>query len=284
MLSNKLIAYAHLMRWHRPIGTLLLLWPTLWALWIATAGHPPLKLVLIFIAGTFVMRSAGCIINDFADRNFDGLVTRTKSRPLVTGAVSVKEALVLFGLLGIIAFLLVLQLNLLTVALALVGLVLAIIYPFMKRFTHWPQLVLGMAFAWSIPMAFSAALNQLPAITWWIYAAGVIWPLMYDTQYAMTDRQDDLQIGLKSTAIVFGRYDRIIILLLQLVVLGLLCCIGSNLHLDLLFFLGLLAAIALFGYQQYLIKEREPAKCFKAFLNNQWVGLVIFLGIVASYT
>lgn len=275
--------YIELMRLHRPIGSLLLLWPTLWALWFASAGRPSLKLLIVFTAGVLVMRSAGCVINDLADRRFDGFVARTKMRPLVTGQVTVKQALVLFVLLCAVALLLVLQLNGFTLLLSIVALGLASIYPFMKRFTHWPQLILGMAFAWGIPMAFAATLNHLPAIAWWIYAVGVIWPLAYDTQYAMTDRQDDLQIGIKSTAILFGRYDRLIIAALQLMVLGLMSFIGCELGLNKLFFISLGVAALLFAYQQYLTKERHPALCFKAFLNNQWVGFIIFAGIVASY-
>ena len=275
--------YIELMRLHRPIGSLLLLWPTLWALWFAGEGQPSVKLLIVFTMGVWVMRSAGCVINDLADRHFDGFVARTKMRPLVTGQVTVKQALVLFGLLCAVALLLVLQLNGFTLLLSIVALGLAIIYPFMKRFTHWPQLVLGMAFAWGIPMAFAATLNHLPAITWWLYAVGVIWPLAYDTQYAMTDRQDDLQIGIKSTAILFGRYDRLMIAVLQLMVIGLMGLIGVKLELNSWFFMSLGVAALLFGYQQYLTKDKDPALCFKAFLNNQWVGFIIFIGIVASY-
>ena len=275
--------YIELMRLHRPIGSLLLLWPTLWALWFAGEGQPSVKLLIVFTMGVWVMRSAGCVINDLADRHFDGFVARTKMRPLVTGQVTVKQALVLFGLLCAVALLLVLQLNGFTLLLSIVALGLAIIYPFMKRFTHWPQLVLGMAFAWGSPMAFAATLNHLPAITWWLYAVGVIWPLAYDTQYAMTDRQDDLQIGIKSTAILFGRYDRLMIAVLQLMVIGLMGLIGVKLELNSWFFMSLGVAALLFGYQQYLTKDKDPALCFKAFLNNQWVGFIIFIGIVASY-
>lgn len=283
MLKNKLRAYCQLMRWHRPIGSLLLLWPTLWALWIAGNGHPSLEIIVIFIAGVFVMRSAGCVINDIADRHIDGFVKRTKLRPLVTGQVSLREALLLFAMLCGIALVLVLQLNIFTVLLSGIGLVLATIYPFMKRITYWPQLVLGMAFAWSIPMVFAAVLDQLPSITWWLFAAGVLWPFAYDTQYAMADREDDVQIGIKSTAILFGQYDRAIILLIQLLVLGILCYIGITLPLKTWFYVGLCLAILLFAYQHYLIKDRNPELCFKAFLNNQWVGLIVFVGIVVSY-
>lgn len=280
---KKLAAYAELMRLHRPIGSLLLLWPSLWALWIAGNGRPPLKILLIFIAGVWVMRSAGCVINDIADRHFDGFIERTKQRPLVTGRVSLTEALVLFGLLILLAFGLVLQLNPLTRSLAIIGLLLAVIYPFMKRFTYWPQLVLGMAFAWAVPMAFAATINQLPNITWGLYLISVLWPLAYDTQYAMTDRADDLQVGIKSTAILFGAWDNVIIVCIQAVVLLLLVAIGVVLQLQAVFFAALLIAAVLFYYQHRLTKHRIPKQCFKAFVNNQWVGLVICLGLLANY-
>jgi 4-hydroxybenzoate polyprenyltransferase len=279
----KLRAYLELMRLHRPIGSLLLLWPTLWALWIASEGHPSLKLIVIFVAGVFCMRSAGCVINDIADRNLDGFVSRTKNRPLVTGQVKLKQALVLFCMLCAMSLLLVIQLNLLTIALSTIALALAVIYPFMKRFTYWPQVVLGMAFAWAIPMVFAATLTKIPPITWLVYAIGVIWPLAYDTQYAMTDREDDIKIGIKSTAIIFGRYDRGIILVLQLLILVLLGYLGFYLRLNSWFYLALGLVTLLFCYQQYLIKDRDPALCFRAFLNNNWVGLIIFLGIGLSF-
>jgi 4-hydroxybenzoate polyprenyltransferase len=281
-LLSKLRAYAELMRWHKPIGSLLLLWPTLWALWLANAGHPPIKRVLIFCAGVFIMRSAGCIINDVADRHFDGSVQRTKTRPLVTGRASVKEALLLFSLLCLLALFLVIQLNRFTIMLSCVGLLLATIYPFTKRITYWPQLVLGLAFSWSIPLVFAATYNYVPSVAWWLFATAVIWPLAYDTQYAMVDREDDLAIGIKSTAILFGAHVRLIIAVLQLAMLLSLFILGLKLRLSTSYFIGLLLAAFLFGYQSWLIKVRMPASCFKAFLNNQWVGLIVWLGIVFS--
>lgn len=282
-LKPKLIAYAQLMRLHRPIGILLLLWPTLWALWIAGAGHPSLKNVIIFVLGTAIMRSAGCVINDIADRKFDGLVARTKMRPLITGAVTVKSALILFFILLACAFILVLMLNRLAILLAFVGAAVAIIYPFTKRITHLPQLVLGVAFAWGIPMAFAAEQNAIPSVAWFIFFITWLWIIVYDTEYAMTDRADDIGIGIKSTAILFGKYDRLIIGLIQLTILFLLFVLGLFLSFGAFYYLALFFGALLFLYHQYLIKDREPAKCFKAFLNNSWFGMVIFFGIALSY-
>ena len=274
--------YLLLMRLHRPIGILLLLWPTLWALWIAGQGHPDLKVLIIFILGVVVMRSAGCVINDIADRNFDGHVERTKNRPLVTGQVSLREAVILFLLLCIVALLLVLQLNVFTIKLSFIGLALAIIYPFTKRYIYWPQFVLGLAFAWGVPMAFAAQLNTIPVIAWWVFLAAVLWPIAYDTMYAMADREDDKLIGIKSTALLFGQYDRLIIGFIQVLVLLLLLFIGWQLKLNFIYFISLLIALILVGYQQFLIKNREPKQCFRAFLNNNWFGLVVFLGFFIS--
>lgn len=280
---KKIIHYAHLMRLHKPIGTFLLLWPTLWALWIAADGTPDLKIVIIFMAGVLIMRSAGDVINDLADRHFDGHVNRTKDRPLVTGSVTVKEAVVIFSVLCVIALCLVLQLNLFTIVLSVIGLILAIVYPFTKRITYWPQLILGFAYAWGVPMAFSAQTNSLPLIAWILYATAILWTLAYDTFYAMVDRADDLRIGIKSTAILFGRNDRLIVGIIQLLVLLLLMGIGYWLRFKLIYFISLLLATALIIYQQYLVKDRDPQKCFQAFLNNNWVGLIIFLGIFFNY-
>lgn len=278
-MSSKITAYLKLMRFHRPIGIWLLLWPTLWALWIAADGIPNLKILIIFILGTVVMRSAGCVINDFADRKFDGLVARTKDRPLVSGQVSVRETLVLFLILCVMALILVLQLNLFAIKLAVIGLLLAIIYPFTKRFTYWPQLFLGAAFAWAVPIAFAAQTNQMPTIAWWIFAVAVLWPLAYDTMYAMADRADDKKIGIKSTAILFEKHDKLIIGAIQALILILLITIGIKTNLNFIYYLSLLVAASLFIYQQYLMKDNNPQKCFKAFLNNNWVGIVIFIGI-----
>ena len=278
-LLEHFFSYIRLMRLNKPIGIFLLLWPTLWALWIAGQDRPDLKIVLIFIAGVILMRSAGCIINDVADRNFDGHVTRTRERPLVTGAVTIKGALILFTSLVLIAFLLVLQLNTLTIALSFVAVALAIVYPFVKRFSYLPQLVLGAAFAWSVPMAFAAQTNSVPALAWLVYLIALLLPVMYDTIYAMVDREDDVHAGVKSTAILFGKYDVYIVGVLQIIVILLLLLLGMILHFGVVFYIAIFFASLLFIYQQYLIRERVPAKCFKAFLNNNWVGLVIFIGI-----
>lgn len=276
-------AYARLMRLHRPIGAFLLLWPTLWALWLACHGRPTPKLFAIFVAGTFVMRAAGCIINDYADRGFDPHVTRTRERPLATGEVSVYEALVLFALLGLIAFGLVLTLNMLCLELAIVGLALAVSYPFMKRYTYMPQPYLGLAFGWGIPMAYAAATGQVPGEAWLIFIANILWATVYDTLYAMVDRRDDLKIGIKSTAILFGDMDRTIIGVLQALLVLNLVLVGTRLQLGAAYFIGLGFATCFALYQQYLIRKREPEKCFQAFLNNNWFGAAVFSGILLNY-
>ncbi len=279
----KLNALLQLIRFDKPIGTLLLLWPTLWALWIAAGGVPDGKLLLVFVAGTFVMRSAGCVINDLADRNMDGAVARTRGRPLVTGAVSVGEAVALFVVLMGIALVLVLQTNQLTVLLSLAGAALAACYPFMKRFTHLPQVVLGVAFSWGIPMAFAAQLGELPPALWAIFCGNLLWIIAYDTQYAMADRDDDLLIGIKSSAILFGRYDRFIIACLQILSLLSLYLAGVAFDLGPAYQIALVAVACLFTYHQYLIRDRDRDACFQAFLHNRWVGLVIFAGIALHY-
>ena len=280
---ERLRAYALLVRFHRPIGSLLLLWPALWALWLAGEGQPPWSVVLIFIAGVFLMRSAGCAINDYADRDWDGLVRRTRERPLATGLVSPREALGVFLVLSLVAFLVALPLNWLTIALSPVALGLAALYPFMKRFTHWPQVFLGAAFGWAVPMSYTAVLGTIPLQGWLLFLAALIWALIYDTQYAMVDREDDLAIGIKSTAIRFGRHDRLIIGLLQLVFLALLTFIGLEAGRGAWFLLGLAVAAGLAVYQQVLIRDREPAACFRAFLNNNLLGLALFLGLWLDY-
>lgn len=281
--KQRLQQYYLLMRMNRPIGTWLLMWPALWALWIAAEGIPPLPLLLIFSLGVFVMRSAGCVINDFADRKIDRYVARTTNRPITSGKVSSREALGLFALLIGIAFTLVLFLNLYTILLSVAALLLASIYPFMKRYTHYPQVVLGMAFSWSIPMAFAAQLERVPLIAWVLYAVTILWIVAYDTMYAMVDREDDLKIGVKSTAIVFAQADRLIIALLQLVFLLGMLWIASYLDAGLFFYLGLLTAAGFALYQQYLIRNREPSACLQAFLNNNWFGMLIFIGIFLDY-
>jgi 4-hydroxybenzoate polyprenyltransferase len=281
--KEKRQAYAELMRINKPIGTLLLLWPTLWALWIAAQGFPDLSVLIVFSAGVFLMRAAGCVINDFADRNIDGFVERTKNRPLPSGRATSTEAIVLFFILAIVSFLLVLTQNSLTIQLSFVGLLLAFAYPFMKRFTHLPQFVLGLAFSWAIPMAFAAQANALPGVVWIIFAVNIIWTIAYDTLYAMVDRDDDLKIGVKSTAILFADYDKLIIALLQLTSLLLLILLGWLEDLNWPYFIALLIVAGLFVRQQLQIKNRETTACFKAFLDNNYVGLVIFVGFFLGY-
>ncbi len=280
---NKLMAYHRLMRTDKPIGALLLLWPTLWALWMATPGAPPLWILAVFVAGVWLMRAAGCVVNDYADRKFDGHVKRTANRPLPSGAVTEREARILFAVLVGLSFLLVLTLNKMTILLSVAGLALAWIYPFMKRVTNLPQVVLGMAFGWSIPMAFAAVSEAVPLSCWLMFMANICWSVAYDTQYAMVDRDDDLKIGIKSTAILFGRYDNVIIGLFQAAVLGLMAAVGWLNQLGGAFYWALLLAAALFVYQQKLTAKRERDACFNAFLNNNYVGLVLFLGLVLSY-
>lgn len=279
----RLDAYIKLVRLHRPIGIFLLMWPALWALWLAGAGQPPWGVVVIFIAGVVLMRSAGCAINDYADRDFDPHVSRTHDRPLAQGLIHPGEALALFALLCLLAFALVLLLNWQTIALSVVAALLALIYPFMKRYTHLPQVFLGAAFGWAVPMAFMAIQGSIPGYAWVLFAATLVWALVYDTQYAMVDRTDDLRIGIKSTAILFGRYDRLMIALLQVLLLGLLALVGSAAGRGLGWTLGLLFAAALALWQQYLIRRRVPADCFRAFLNNNRFGMVIFAGLVLDY-
>lgn len=274
--------FLQLMRLNRPIGTWLLMWPTLWALWVAAEGTPGRRVLLIFIAGVYLMRAAGCVVNDYADRHFDGHVKRTRLRPLATGRISEGEAQALFLILVMAAFVLVLFTNLFTVMLSLVGVALAFIYPFMKRYTHLPQLFLGAAFSWAIPMAFGAVLGHVPFEAWLLFAANVAWTVAYDTQYAMVDRDDDLKIGIKSTAVLFGRADRLMIGLLQGLTLLLLAWAGLRLGFGGFFWLGLAGMAATFVHQQFLIRERERDPCFQAFLNNHWSGLLVFAGIALS--
>lgn len=281
--THHLLQYARLMRLHQPIGILLLLWPTLWALWIAGNNHPRQSLVAIFILGVILMRSAGCVINDFADRHFDGYVTRTKDRPLVTGMVSSKEALILFVCLCLLAFTLTLLTNTLTIQLAIIGCFLAIIYPFSKRYIHLPQVILGATFSWAIPMAFSAQTAAIPPLAWYLYAIATLWPIIYDTFYAMADKEDDLLVKIKSSALLFGDHDRSISGILQIILLLLLIHLGTLLSFNVYYYLSLLAVALLMLYQQCLIKTRLPQNCLKAFLNNQWIGAIIFIGIVVGY-
>ncbi len=274
--------FLQLMRLDRPIGTWLLMWPTLWALWIAAEGIPGRDLLLIFVAGVYAMRAAGCVVNDYADRHFDGHVKRTRNRPLATGRISEGEAQALFAILVMTAFVLVLFTNLFTVMLSIGGVILAFISPFMKRYTHLPQLFLGAAFSWAIPMAFGAVLGHVPLEAWLLFAANLAWTMAYDTQYAMVDRADDLKIGIKSTAVLFGRADRLMIGLLQSLTLLLLVWAGARLALGGFFWLGLAAMATTFVWQQWLIRTRERDPCFRAFLNNHWSGLLVFAGIALT--
>lgn len=275
--------YALLMRLHRPIGILLLLWPTLWGLWAAAEGLPNWLVLTVFVGGVVLMRSAGCVINDYADQEFDAHVERTRQRPLVQKRVSSKEALLLFVVLALTAFGLVLLMNRLTIYLSFVGAALAASYPFMKRYTHLPQFYLGVAFGWSILMAFAAQTNSIPTLAWLLFAANVFWAVAYDTAYAMVDRDDDIKIGVKSTAILFGRYDRFMIGLSHTLCLVLLVLVGQLMKLDMIYYASLVVAAGIAGYQQLLISKRDKKKCFQAFLNNNWFGLVVFLGFVLSF-
>ena len=275
--------WIQLMRLDRPIGSMLLMWPTLWALWIAGDGTPGLKHIIIFVLGVFVMRAAGCVINDFADRDFDGHVTRTRGRPLATGALSARQALMLFAALGLIALGLVLCLNRFTLVLSFGGLGLAVLYPFTKRFTYLPQLFLGAAFSWAIPMAFAAETESVPEIAWLLYVANVLWTVAYDTEYAMCDREDDLRIGIKSTAILFGDADRLITGLLQGLTLVCLLLVGARFDLGLYYYLGLLGMTLGFAWQHWLMRERERLACLQAFLSNHWAGMLVFIGLALDY-
>lgn len=279
----RLPAFIALTRLDRPIGIYLLLWPTLGALWVAAEGFPDLHLLLIFALGTTLMRSAGCAINDFADTRFDGSVARTKTRPLVSGAVQRHEALLVFGTLCALGFVLLLFTNTLTIQLSFFAVLIAALYPFMKRFTNLPQVVLGIAFSWGILMAFAAQRGELPAQAWLLFVANCLWTVAYDTQYAMVDRDDDLKIGVKSTAILFGDADRVIIGTLQGMFLLAMLLAGRQFGLGLFFYGGLLAATVLFVHQEALTRGRTPAGCFNAFLNNHRVGAAVFAGIFLHY-
>ncbi len=282
-MNDKLIHYWRLARFDRPIGILILLWPSLWALWVAGNGKPDTLVLTVICLGVIIMRAAGCVINDYADRDFDPHVERTKQRPIAAGKVSPKEALLVFAILCLIAFGLVLLLNTLTILLSFIGAFLAASYPFMKRYTHLPQAYLGIAFGWAVPMSFAAQSNHIPAVAWIMYLAVILWSLIYDTMYAMVDKADDLKIGVKSTAILFGDYDRHIIAALQVLMLSLLVLVGQMQQLTLPYYLGLLVAGGLSVYQQTLIFHRNTNQCFKAFLNSNWLGIAVFVGLVISY-
>ena len=275
-------AFLRLTRLNKPIGIFLVVWPMLWALWLAAGGFPDLWVLCVFVLGAVLMRSAGCVINDFADRKIDGHVKRTNARPLATGEVSPREALILFAVLCLLSFGLVLTLNGLTVAMAFVGAVLAVLYPFTKRVTHWPQMFLGAAFGWAVPMAFAAQANGVPGGGWTLFIATLIWALVYDTFYAMVDRDDDLKIGVKSTAILWGRYDRAVIGLCQFVFFALLVVVGLQFGLGVLYYVGLLGGAAMALYHQWLARNRDRDACFRVFMQHNVLGGVIFAGIVAD--
>lgn len=280
---NNINAYWRLMRFDKPIGTLLLLWPVLWSLWIASDGHPDGLVLSVFVLGVILMRAAGCVINDIADRNIDGRVERTQHRPLATGEIKTINAIILFVILCLCAFAVVLLMNRLTILLAVVGVLLAILYPFSKRFIHAPQLLLGIAFAWAIPMSFAAQTGHLPTITWYLFFADICWVVAYDTFYAMCDREDDKKLPIKSLALWLGRYDKLTIALLQLVCVLLLLGVGVRIAAHWGYYLALLLTGMLFCYQQYQTRRRQPKACFRAFLNNNYVGFIIFLGIFSHY-
>ncbi|MCK6393425.1 4-hydroxybenzoate octaprenyltransferase [Zoogloea sp.] len=282
-LSQRLDEYTKLMRLDKPIGILLLLWPTLWALWVAGAGRPALLVVAIFVVGTVLMRSAGCVINDYADKDFDGHVERTRNRPLAAQRVSTREALLLAGGLALLSFLLVLPLNGLTIALSVPAVFLAGSYPFTKRFLAIPQAYLGIAFGFGIPMAFAALQGEVPAVAWVMLLANVFWAVAYDTEYAMVDRPDDLKIGIKTSAITFGRFDVAAVMLCYALTLVLLGWAGLSTGAGGAFLAGLAVAAGIMGYHYTLIRERDRPKCFKAFLHNNWVGAAIFTGWVVDY-
>lgn len=280
---NKIDAYERLMRLDKPIGILLLLWPTLWALWLAGEGHPDWLIVWIFVLGTVLMRSAGCVINDFADRNFDGHVERTKRRPLATGEVSAKEALLLAGGLSLLAFSLILTLNTLTILLAFPALFLAASYPFTKRFFAIPQAYLGIAFGFGVPMAYAAVTGKIPSVAWLILIANIFWSLAYDTEYAMVDRDDDIKLGIHSSALFFGRYDVVAIMACYALMFSLLAYVGWKLHLHSPYYIALLVAAGIAIYHYTLIRSRDRQQCFKAFLHNNWIGAVIFSGLLINF-
>ena len=283
-IQRRIEEYALLARLDRPIGTWLLLWPALWGLWIAGAGRPHPRVLIVFVAGVFVMRAAGCVINDFADRNIDPHVRRTRDRPLAARRVAPREALYLFAVLITVALYLVTRLDLLTIKLAFVGAAMTVSYPFVKRIFPMPQLYLGISFGgWSVPMAFAAESGAVPRVAWVLYIAAVMWAAIYDTMYAMVDREDDLKVGVKSSAILFADMDKLLIGVMQAMMLFALVLAGRSMKFGQWYDAGVIAAGLLFLYQQWLIRKREPAGCLKAFFNNQYVGAVIFIGIMLQY-
>ncbi len=283
MITNRLHHYVKLVRADRPIGSALLLWPMLWALWIVSEGRPDWRVLLVFVAGTFLMRSAGCAINDFADRHIDGSVERSQDRPLVTGAVSPKEAILVAAVLAFVSFLLVLTMNRLTVALSFVAVVLAFLYPFTKRFTYWPQLFLGLAFGWAVPMVSAAQTGSVQPVAWLIYAVAIAWALAYDTIYAMVDRPDDIKLGVKSTAILFGKNEVAVVMLIQVAVLVIVAAVALATGSGWMFALGWVAASGVLARQYQLIKTRQAAPCFDAFMLNNHMGALLFAGFFLDY-
>jgi len=281
--KERLVQYFKLVRADKPIGALLLLWPMLWALWVVSAGQPKLSVLVVFIVGTFLMRSAGCAVNDFADRNIDGQVERSKNRPIVTGKVQPREALAVAAVLAVISFMLVLTMNRLTILMSFIGVVLAAIYPFSKRVTHWPQVVLGLAFGWAVPMVCAAQTGTVSMTGWLIYLAAILWALAYDTIYAMVDREDDIRLGVKSTAIWFGKYDVLAVAIVQLGVFAILLAMGIYRNLGVWYYLGLVLAAIVLLWQLKLIRTRLPSQCFRAFLLNNYLGAAVFLGLFFHY-
>jgi len=282
-LYDKAVLYSQLVRLDKPVGILLLLWPTLIALWIAAEGWPDPLVLFVFVLGVILMRSAGCAINDYADRHIDGKVERTKDRPLASGKITEKETLIIFASLSLIAFVLVLFMNTLTILMSLGGIFLAASYPFMKRYHYLPQVHLGAAFGWSAPMAYTAQANEITAVTWLLFLATILWATAYDTMYAMVDYDDDIKVGVKSTAVLFGNQDKLIIGIIQVLLIFNLILIGQRAELGYYYYMGVAAAALFSGYQQYLIKDRKRELCFKAFLNNNWLGFVLFVSVMLDY-
>jgi 4-hydroxybenzoate polyprenyltransferase len=282
-LAERIDAYEKLIRLDKPIGTLLLLWPTLWALWLCSRGHPDWSVVVIFVVGTVLMRSAGCAINDYADRDFDGKVERTRKRPLASGQIRPIEALTVALVLILVSFALVVQLNQLTIKLSIVAVVIAAIYPFTKRFFAVPQAVLGLAFGFGIPMAFAAHTNHVPWQAWMLLLANVFWALAYDTEYALVDREDDLKVGIRTSALTFGRFDVFAIMMCQGLFLLTMLWVGRLFRLGWHFNVGIGVAAVLIAFQYGMIRDRKPSDCFRAFKQNNWIGAVLFAGIFASF-
>ena len=282
-LTDRLYQYARLVRADKPIGAALLLWPMLWTLWFVSVGQPSWSVLIVFLCGTFLMRSAGCAINDFADRKIDGAVERSRNRPLVTGAISPKEAVMVAVVLSLLSFALVLTMNRLTILMSFIGVGLAFLYPFTKRVTHWPQLFLGLAFGWAVPMVSAAEVGSVQPVAWIIFAVAIAWALAYDTIYAMVDRPDDVKLGVKSTAILFGDHDVVFVMSLQIAVLLTITWVGISYGLKWFFVFFMCCAFAVLLRQWWLIKNREPALCFRAFLLNNHMGALMFLGIFIDY-